>query len=117
MGVSESPDHLEGRAVAAGRTPAGNGPTVLRILLGSQLRRLREAKGISRQSAGYAIRASDAKMSRLELGRVGYKQRDVADLLTLYGVVDEQEREACLTLAQQANTQGWWQKYDDVLPS
>jgi len=103
--------------VAAGRTPAGNGPTVLRILLGSQLRRLREAKGISRQSAGYAIRASDAKMSRLELGRVGYKQRDVADLLTLYGVVDEQEREACLTLAQQANTPGWWQKYGDVLPS
>jgi len=117
MGVSESPDHLESRAVAAGRTPAGNGPTVLRILLGSQLRRLREAKGISRQSAGYAIRASDAKMSRLELGRVGYKQRDVADLLTLYGVVDEQEREACLTLAQQANTPGWWQKYGDVLPS
>ena len=103
--------------MAAGRTPAGNGPTVLRILLGSQLRRLREAKGISRQSAGYAIRASDAKMSRLELGRVGYKQRDVADLLTLYGVVDEQEREACLTLAQQANTPGWWQKYGDVLPS
>jgi len=56
-------------------------------------------------------------MSRLELGRVGYKQRDVADLLTLYGVVDEQEREACLTLAQQANTPGWWQKYGDVLPS
>jgi transcriptional regulator with XRE-family HTH domain len=93
------------------------GPTVLRILLGSQLRRLREAKGISRQSAGYAIRASDAKMSRLELGRVGYKQRDVADLLTLYGVVDEQEREAYLTLAQQANSPGWWHKYSEVLPS
>jgi transcriptional regulator with XRE-family HTH domain len=93
------------------------GPTVLRILLGSQLRRLREARGISRQSAGYAIRASDAKMSRLELGRVGYKQRDVADLLTLYGVVDEQEREAYLTLAQQANSPGWWHKYSEVLPS
>jgi transcriptional regulator with XRE-family HTH domain len=93
------------------------GPTVLRILLGSQLRRLREAKGISRHSAGYAIRASDAKMSRLELGRVGYKLRDVADLLTLYGVVDEQEREAYLTLAQQANSPGWWHKYSEVLPS
>jgi hypothetical protein len=90
---------------------------VLRIALGTQLRRLREAKGISRATAGYAIRASDAKISRLELGRVGYKQRDVADLLTLYGVTDEQQREALLTLADQASSQGWWHKYADVLPN
>jgi transcriptional regulator with XRE-family HTH domain len=86
-------------------------------MLGNRLRRLREAKGITRQTAGYTIRASDAKMSRLELGRVGYKQRDVADLLTLYGVTDEQERDAYLGLAQQANSPGWWHKYSDVLPS
>ena len=64
----------------------GSGPTVLRILLGSQLRRLREAKGITREDAGYAIRASGSKISRMELGRVGFKERDVADLLELYGV-------------------------------
>ncbi|GAA5167557.1 helix-turn-helix transcriptional regulator [Pseudonocardia eucalypti] len=93
------------------------GPTVLRLMLGAQLRRLREARGISRQDAGYSIRASDAKISRLELGRVGYKQRDVADLLTLYGVEDEREREAFLTLAQQASSPGWWNKYSDVLPA
>ncbi|HET8657941.1 MAG TPA: transcriptional regulator, partial [Micromonosporaceae bacterium] len=34
------------------------GPTVIRILLGAQLRRLREASGISREDAGYSIRAS-----------------------------------------------------------
>lgn len=90
---------------------------MLRIVLGTQLRRLREAQGISRQVAGHAIRASDAKISRLELGRVGYKQRDVADLLTLYGVVDAQERDAFLTLADQASTPGWWHKYNDALPS
>lgn len=93
------------------------GPTVLRIVLGTQLRRLREAAGITREAAGDRIRASHAKISRLELGRVGYKPRDVADLLTLYGVVDEQEREDFLTLARQANTQGWWHKFGDVLPS
>lgn len=93
------------------------GPTVLRIILGTQLRRLREAKGISRQTAGYTIRCSDAKISRLELGRVGYKQRDVADLLTLYGVTNAQEREAFLGLAHQASAPGWWHKYSDVLPS
>ncbi|MFC6886972.1 MULTISPECIES: helix-turn-helix domain-containing protein [Actinomadura] len=99
------------------RDLAHSGPTVLRILLGGQLRRLREAKGISREDAGEAIRASGSKISRLELGRVGFKRRDVADLLTLYGVVDADEREALLGLAVQASTPGWWHHYGDVLPA
>lgn len=95
----------------------GSGSTVRRILLGSQLRRLREERGVSRQEAGYVIRASESKISRLELGRVSFKERDVADLLTLYGVTDEAEREALLQLAREANAPGWWHSYSDVLPS
>ena len=93
----------------------GSGPTVLRILLGSQLRRLREAKGITREEAGYAIRASGSKISRLELGRVSFKERDVVDLLEMYGV-DETERASLVALAKEANSPGWWHKYSDVLP-
>ncbi|MFI6322277.1 helix-turn-helix domain-containing protein [Nonomuraea sp. NPDC050556] len=96
---------------------APGSPTVLRILLGAQLRRLRTAGGISREDAGYAIRASHAKISRLELGQVSFKQRDVADLLTLYGVTDAAEREPLLELARNANAPGWWHKYGDLLPS
>jgi transcriptional regulator with XRE-family HTH domain len=92
------------------------GPTVLRMLLGARLRRLREARGISREEAGYEIRASRSKISRLEHGRVGFKERDVADLLTLYGVSDEQERAAFASLAERANLQGWWAEYNDILP-
>jgi transcriptional regulator with XRE-family HTH domain len=95
---------------------SAGGPTVLRIMLGAQLRRLREAKGISRDAAGYEIRASESKISRMELGRVGFKERDIADLLTLYGVDDEHERSVLFNLAREANTAGWWQKYSDVLP-
>ncbi|MDX6739313.1 helix-turn-helix transcriptional regulator [Actinocorallia sp. A-T 12471] len=95
---------------------AGGGPTVLRILLGAQLRRLREAKGISREDAGYAIRASDSKISRLELGRVSFRERDVSDLLSLYGVRDEAERAKALALARRASRNGWWHRYNDVLP-
>ena len=95
----------------------GGGPTVLRITLGGQLRRLRERNGISREAAGEALRASDAKISRLELGRVGFKERDIADLLTLYGVQDADEREAFLNLARQANSPGWWHQFNDLLPS
>ena len=94
----------------------GSGPTVLRILLGSQLRRLRERRGITREDAGYAIRASGSKISRMELGRVSFKERDVTDLLTLYGVNDPGERAALVDLARQANSPGWWHKYGDVLP-
>ncbi len=93
----------------------GSGPTVLRILLGSQLRRLREAKGITREEAGYKIRASGSKISRLELGRVSFKERDVVDLLEMYGV-DEAEQASLVALAKEANSPGWWHKYGDVLP-
>jgi transcriptional regulator with XRE-family HTH domain len=97
--------------------PRESGSTVRRILLGGQLRRLREAAGISREDAGYTIRASESKISRLELGRVGFKERDVVDLLALYGGTDDAERDALLALAREANAPGWWHTYNDVLPS
>ena len=101
-----------------GDTPgSAGGPTVLRMLLGAHLRRLREAQGVSREDAGWEIRASESKISRMELGRVSFKERDVDDLLTLYGLVDPEERDRLLTLARQANTPGWWHRYGDVLPS
>jgi hypothetical protein len=101
--------------VSAEEGPAA-GPTVLRMLLGAQLRRLRESRGVTRESAGWEIRSSESKISRMELGRVGFKERDVADLLTLYGVTAEQERAALLKLARDANNPGWWHRYGDVLP-
>jgi transcriptional regulator with XRE-family HTH domain len=97
-------------------TPAG-GPTVLRILLGAQLRRLREAKRITLEDAGRVIRASHSKISRLETGRVGFKDRDISDLLTFYGVTGEEERASLRALAQRANAPGWWHDYSDILPS
>ncbi|QKW14395.1 helix-turn-helix transcriptional regulator [Verrucosispora sp. NA02020] len=102
--------------VSAEEGPAA-GPTVLRMLLGAQLRRLRESRGVTREKAGWEIRSSESKISRMELGRVGFKERDVADLLTLYGVTAEQERGALLKLARGANNPGWWHRYGDVLPS
>ncbi|MFG1889412.1 helix-turn-helix domain-containing protein [Micromonospora sp. NPDC049051] len=86
------------------------------MLLGAQLRRLRESSGVTREGAGWEIRASESKISRMELGRVGFKERDVADLLTLYGVTASAEREALLKLARDANSPGWWHRYGDVLP-
>jgi transcriptional regulator with XRE-family HTH domain len=104
-------------ATSGGSGGASSGPTVLRIGLGSTLRRLREQAGVDRETAGNAIRASVAKISRVELGRVGFKIRDVADLLTLYGVTDPVRRDEFLDLARRANEPGWWHRYADLLPS
>ncbi|MEO3809082.1 helix-turn-helix transcriptional regulator [Sphaerisporangium sp. B11E5] len=87
------------------------------MVVGGELRRLREACDISRGDAGYHIRASDTKISRMELGRTGFKTRDVADLLTLYGVTGAAERDTLLALAEQANRPGWWSAYGDAVPS
>jgi transcriptional regulator with XRE-family HTH domain len=93
-----------------------SGPTVQRIVLGAQLRRLREARNITTEQAAEAIRGSHSKISRMEHGRVGFKDRDVADLLTLYGVTDPEQRESLLSLARAAGNPGWWHDYGDLLP-
>jgi len=85
-------------------------------LLGTQLRRLREAKGITRDEAGHLIRGSESKISRMELGRVSFKERDVADLLTMYGVEEDDARRAVMDLVDRANEPGWWHRFNDVLP-
>ncbi|MCF6522119.1 helix-turn-helix transcriptional regulator [Streptomyces sp. JJ36] len=92
-----------------------NGPTALRIVLGAALRRLRQECDITREAAGRAIRGSHAKISRLERGQVGSKERDLSDLLTLYRVQDPDRRAEFFELARKANAPGWWHQYSDVL--
>ncbi len=98
-----------------GAAPSG-GPTVLRMLLGAQLRKMREQAGIGREEAGYHIRASGSKISRMELGRVSFKERDVTDLLEFYGVQDPAEREKLLQLTREANAPAWYQRFQDAVP-
>ncbi|WP_370969474.1 helix-turn-helix domain-containing protein [Amycolatopsis sp. cg9] len=104
-------------AVNASAGEQNIGPTARRMILGSQLRRLREEAGITRQQAGYNIRGSESKISRLELGRVGFKERDVTDLLTMYGVEDSTERQTFLDMVKQSNEPGWWRRFGDTMPN
>lgn len=104
-------------AVNASSGEQNIGPTARRMILGSQLRRLREEAGVTRQQAGYNIRGSESKISRLELGRVGFKERDVTDLLTMYGVEDSTERQTFLDMVKQSNEPGWWRRFGDTMPN
>ncbi|MEA5359496.1 helix-turn-helix transcriptional regulator [Amycolatopsis sp., V23-08] len=104
-------------AVNASSAEQNIGPTARRMILGSQLRRLREEAGVTRQQAGYNIRGSESKISRLELGRVGFKERDVTDLLTMYGVDDPNERQTFLDMVKQSNEPGWWRRFGETMPN
>jgi DNA-binding XRE family transcriptional regulator len=92
------------------------GPTVRRMLVGARLRRLRTELGLTRDEAAESIRASEWKIHRLENGQVGFKERDIIDLLRRYQVTDPAEVADFLALAREANAPGWWQHYGDVLP-
>ncbi|MBU3067514.1 helix-turn-helix domain-containing protein [Nocardia sp. NEAU-G5] len=92
------------------------GPTALRMLVGGQLRKLRNQAGITPEQAADHIRGSTAKISRLELGRTGFKERDVRDLLELYHV-DPDDIGEFLELVRRANEPGWWHRYNDLMPS
>ena len=87
------------------------GPTVRRMLVGAKLRRLRTDLGLSREEAAEAIRASEWKIHRLENGQVGFKERDLVDLLARYQVRDPAEVGELLAMAREANAPGWWQRY------
>lgn len=100
-----------------GKTPGDSpSPTAPRVILGGQLRGFREASGVTMDEAAYRIRASRSKLSRMENGRVSFKERDVEDLLTLYRVTDTETRSGVMALVGLANAVGWWDRYDDVLP-
>src|ERR1700748_1298747 len=98
-----------------GRAGDFQGATVPRILVGIQLHRFREMAGITPDQAAYEIRASRSKISRMENGLVRFKERDVTDLLTLYGVTDEKTRSGLVTLTRQANTPGWGAQDGDII--
>ncbi|MEU2030489.1 helix-turn-helix domain-containing protein [Nocardia amamiensis] len=106
-------DRAAAETTATGDDPDED-PALLRRVLGARLRRLREAAGISGEAAGRAIRASHSKISRLESGRVGFRTRDIDDLLTLYGVHDADVRAEYRQLARRANAVGRWQADADL---
>lgn len=96
---------------------SSEGPTVRLRRLGMELRVLREASGLNSQQAAEELGCSQSKISRLENGKSPVSVRDVRDLLGLYGVTDEQQRERLLGLARESRQRGWWAEFGSWLPS
>ena len=96
------------------RVPRVQSPTVRRRRLGQELRQLREAAELTIEEVAERLEVSQAKISRMETGRVGVRPRDVSDLLDQYEI-HGRHRDDLLTLTREARQQGWWHSYSDVL--
>ena len=89
-------------------------PTLRRRQLGMELRRLREAAGVTIDHVAERLECSGSKISRIETGQTGVTPRDVRDMLSIYGV-ELDYAETLLQIAREARQKGWWQLYGDVL--
>ncbi len=96
--------------------PVGGKPTVRSRRAGTELRRLREAAGVTTAQAAELLSCSPAKISRIENGIVSVRVVDLRLLLDRYGDQDQEHRAYLERLARESNKRGWWQDYDDTIP-
>ncbi|MEV0524552.1 MULTISPECIES: helix-turn-helix domain-containing protein [unclassified Streptomyces] len=90
-------------------------PTVGQVVLGRRLQDLRERAGLKREEAARILRVAPATVRRMEMAEVALKIPYLQLLLKSYGVGDD-EADAFVTLAEEANKPGWWQRFHDILP-
>lgn len=83
--------------------------------LSIELKRLREAAGLSGEQVASHLEWSQSKVSRIETGRIAVSNKDLRSLLALYEV-SEDKQDRCFELAKGANVKGWWAAYTDAIP-
>jgi transcriptional regulator with XRE-family HTH domain len=92
--------------------PPAPSPMVRRRRLGAELRRLREAAGLTGDQVVARIGwASASKLSRLENGRSRPDLGDVLDLLDLYEVTGAARDDLIAITRDAGNTRGWLRSY------
>lgn len=90
-----------------------SGPAGPRRRLGAELRRLRTGAGLHLDQVADQLRCSTSKISRLETGKGIPKAADVRELIRIYGVSADTERDMLLRLVRESRTEGWWEPYTD----
>jgi transcriptional regulator with XRE-family HTH domain len=105
---------LRRRIVATLVAMTTSSPVVRRRRLGLELRGFREAAGLKGDEAAKRLKWSNSKVSRIELGRSPVTAADVAKLLDLYGIDDQERRDELAKLTREAKRKGWWQLYSDI---
>jgi transcriptional regulator with XRE-family HTH domain len=90
--------------MAGPQSPIGS-----RRRLGAELRRLRSKTGLTLDEVATLMTCSTSKISRLETGKGIPKIPDVSELMRIYGVASDTERDMLLRLVRDGRQQGWWE--------
>ena len=90
-------------------------PPVRRRLVGGALRRYRENLGYTLDDAARILECDRSKISRIETGQRGIRGKELRELLTEYGVSDEQQK-ILTTLANPRGALGRQLEYADAFP-
>lgn len=94
---------------------ARRSPTVRKRRLAAELRRLRKARGMTREQVAERIGCAPVTITRIETGQSGARLGEVSLMLEVYGVTGD-EREALLQVAKDARKRGWWHQYSSTMP-
>ncbi|WP_425506505.1 helix-turn-helix domain-containing protein [Streptomyces rectiverticillatus] len=96
--------------------PVRDRSTTRQLRLGSELRKLREAAGVSSTEAGRLLGTSQAQISNIEAGRVGVSPDRVRAMANNYCCTDQALINALAVMAGERH-RGWWEEYHDTLPA
>jgi len=95
--------------------PEPTSPTVRRLRLAAELRRLRERAGLTGDEVAEDVGWSASKVSRIETAQTAPRESVIKKLLALYGI-GGRDAEELLALAKEAAGKGWWETYSQTLP-
>lgn len=90
-------------------------PLVRRRLVGGALRRYRENLGYTLEDVAQLLQCDRSKISRVENGQRGIRPRELRELLTEYGI-SEQQQAILAGMTDSCGGRGWYEAYSDVLP-
>jgi transcriptional regulator with XRE-family HTH domain len=91
--------------------PVKKRPSLRALWLGQQLKELRDGIGMNLKEVGAYLQRDASTVSRFESGEYPARRVDVAALLDLYRVDDEEKRERLKELAEAVWQTGWWDEY------
>ncbi|MFG2553696.1 helix-turn-helix domain-containing protein [Streptomyces sp. NPDC048581] len=91
-------------------------PTARQMRLAVELRRLREAAGLSAREAAALLGVNSVQISQIELGTSGVSEQRLRRLAAHYACTNEEFIEALTAMATD-RTRGWWEEYRGLLPT
>ncbi|MFF0080702.1 helix-turn-helix domain-containing protein [Streptomyces canus] len=91
-------------------------PTARHLRLAAELRRLREAAGLSATEAAALLGVNRVQMSHIESGLTGVSEQRLRRLASHYACTDEDFVNGLVAMAVD-RTRGWWEEYRGRLPS